>query len=927
MYVDENGKRLDQLAHQQDHDPDIRAYLDANPPTEEELALVKRGPNGKFVKGSKFPASWKKTTGIAQARKRKLKDKVYQELRDAINNDDEKETFYSEFLKKYMDAALKNTSGPEASFMAKTILSETILDDLDTNADKGERNDTDFMQFKLIKTVFDKQRDVLLDTFVRRKYIIAGRRAGKCFGYGTKIRMFDGSIKEVQDLSVGDVVMGSENEPQVVMSTNVGQSKLYNVIGNKSGSRVGFTCNEGHILTLQLSRGKHGNTLYDKYEVGKIYDMPIEEYLSFPDSVKECWKLWRQRTEYQPVQHVIPPYILGLWLGDGHKNQPRITCSTKDPEVMNKLEDLCKANGWITSKCYDKRSSAVDVRIKAKVGKKSVVLDELKRLGLKDNKHIPEEYLIDSIENRLELLAGLIDSDGYLEHGNLVFANTNKTLIDNVCELVDSLGYRTSVTSKVSTYYGKACKTCYQIHIKGALSEIPNVHKGRQANDCAQGLGYGFHVEDAGYGNYYGLTLSGNGRFLLSDYLVVHNTDNIGRLLYYVAAKPNMHAYYINLTFGNAMDQMWELLLKVAQMCDIEIAKTSQKSGDITLTNGSQIHLRGNATVAEQEKFRGFKAGLVIVDEAQSQRGLKPLIEEIIEPMLMDYEGSMLVLQGTPPRVPDTYFEKLYREYRDNPKPDAKSYNWNMLSNPFIPNVDQELDLICERKGVTRDDPIIQREYLGVVGAYDIEARMFSHVATYEGTIPESFFSEPIEVVIGVDYGFNDYNSVIGMVFRKDTGKAYLFYEDKFNKATVTEIITSVRKAVDQGKGLLMKNPKNRLDDLGIYCDTNEKSISYEMVQTYSLPAYNAWKYDKNMALSQLKVDMQRAQILIPKDGVIEDETKRILYKRDKETDAILDEIDDDVFHPDALMALLYASRQYYYEIGHDVGGQGKELT
>lgn len=594
MYVDENGKRLDQLAHQQDHDPDIRAYLDANPPTEEELALVKRGPNGKFVKGSKFPASWKKTTGIAQARKRKLKDKVYQELRDAINNDDEKETFYSEFLKKYMDAALKNTSGPEASFMAKTILSETILDDLDTNADKGARNDTDFMQFKLIKTVFDKQRDVLLDTYVRRKYIIAGRRAGK--------------------------------------------------------------------------------------------------------------------------------------------------------------------------------------------------------------------------------------------------------------------------------------------------------------------------------------------------------TDNIGRLLYYVAAKPDMHAYYINLTFGNAMDQMWELLLKVAKMCDIDIAKTSQKSGDITLANGSQIHLRGNATVAEQEKFRGFKAGLVIVDEAQSQRGLKPLIEEIIEPMLMDYEGSMLVLQGTPPRVPDTYFEKLYREYRDHPKPDAKSYNWNMLSNPFIPNVDKELDLICERKGVTRDDPIIQREYLGVVGAYDVEARMFNQVATYDGIIPESFFEQPIEVVIGVDYGFNDYNSVIGMVFRKDTGepqrdgatlagKAYVFYEDKFNKATVTEIITSVRKAVDQGKGLLMKNPKNRLDDLGIYCDTNEKSISYEMIQTYNLPAYNAWKYDKNMALSQLKVDMQKAQILIPKDGVVEDETKRILYKRDKETDAILDEIDDNVFHPDALMALLYASRQYYYEIGHDVGHDQSEKT
>ena len=581
--LDEDGKRIDGIYDQMDHNPEIRAYLDEHPPTEEELAAVKRGPDGKFAKGHKPPASWSHVAHIPQTRRRKIKDKVYQELREALNNDEEKETFYSEFLTKYLQAALNNTSGPEASFMAKTILSETILDDLDTNADKGEKNDIDFIQFRLIKTVFDKQRDILLDTQVRRKYIIAGRRAGK--------------------------------------------------------------------------------------------------------------------------------------------------------------------------------------------------------------------------------------------------------------------------------------------------------------------------------------------------------TDLMGRVLHYATATPNVHAYYINLTFGNAMDQMYDLLLKTAAECDIEVVKASSKSGDIVLANGSQIHLRGNATVAEQEKFRGFKAGLVVVDEAQSQRGLKPLIEEIIEPMLMDYEGSTLILQGTPPRVPDTYFEKLYREYRDNPRPDTKSYNWNMLSNPFIPNVDQELDLICERKGVTRDDPIIQREYLGVVGAYDVEARMFNRVSTYEGDIPSSFFEGQIETVIGVDYGFNDYNSVIGLVFRKDTGKAYVFYEDKFNHATVSDVIESVRKAVDKAKGLLMKNPKNRLEDLGIYCDTNEKTITYEMVQNYDLPAYNAWKYNKNMALSQLKDDLQRARILIPKDGVIEDETKRILYKRDKDTDAILDEIDNDAFHPDALMALLYASRQYYYVMGVDAGGQGKEIT
>ena len=258
-----------------------------------------------------------------------------------------------------------------------------------------------------------------------------------------------------------------------------------------------------------------------------------------------------------------------------------------------------------------------------------------------------------------------------------------------------------------------------------------------------------------------------------------------------------------------------------------------------------------------------------------------------------------------------------------------------MLDNPFIPDVENELDLICERKGVTREDSLILREFLGQTGIYDTEARVFERVSTfdtdtcsgpdYSECIPSTFLAE--RYYVGVDYGWSDYNSVIGIAVNNEKKKAYVVYEEKFNKASVSDIVESVKKALEVGKKLVVKNPNGRLDLIKGFADTNENTISYEMVTTYKLPIYKAWKYDKDMAFAQLKEDLSIARILVPKDGVIDYECSQVLYERDKDTDAITGKIDDKAFHPEALMALLYASRQVYFDWGMNVGGEGKELS
>ena len=99
-----------------------------------------------------------------------------------------------------------------------------------------------------------------------------------------------------------------------------------------------------------------------------------------------------------------------------------------------------------------------------------------------------------------------------------------------------------------------------------------------------------------------------------------------------------------------------------------------------------------------------------------------------------------------------------------------------------------------------------------------------------------------------------------------------------------------------------------------IYADTNEQSITYELFSVEKLPAYNAYKYNKMAAIAQL-ADKLRTSFIQYNDNILQDEFERTLYKRDDE-DNILPEIDDDVFHPDAIMALLYASRQVFFDMG-----------
>lgn len=126
----------------------------------------------------------------------------------------------------------------------------------------------------------------------------------------------------------------------------------------------------------------------------------------------------------------IPPYVLGAWLGDGHRHGGQFTGI--DPDIWDEIE---KEGFTVTHSSYCAKRHNI-------VGLSRL----LKANNLYLNKHIPMKYLRASREQRLALLQGLMDTDGTVtDSGCAEFCNTNKNIIDGVYDLICSLGWKAKI--------------------------------------------------------------------------------------------------------------------------------------------------------------------------------------------------------------------------------------------------------------------------------------------------------------------------------------------------------------------------------------------------------------------------------------------------------------------------------------------------
>jgi len=338
--------------------------------------------------------------------------------------------------------------------------------------------------------------------------------------------MFDGTLKNVEDVVVGDKLMGDDSKPRNVLSLARGREKMYWVRQNKG---IDYRVNESHILSLKRSRNE------GKHKHGDVLNISVKDYNKKSNKFHTNYKGYKVAIDFAKQALHVDPYFLGIWLGDGTTSN--VSIATQDSEVVDYLKDYAQKLDLQVSKSKNKDKCPMYSITAGKRGiskfKDKSLQKKLRDIGVIDNKHIPQEYIKNSRKNRLKLLAGLIDSDGYYDKKYNVFEIVQKDekLTQQIKFLADSLGFRVSIKTKKAKIK-KINYECdvYRLRIVGNLDEVPTKIKRKQARPlkAAREVKHtGLHVEYDKVDDYYGFVIDGNHLFLLEDMTVTHNTSFI----------------------------------------------------------------------------------------------------------------------------------------------------------------------------------------------------------------------------------------------------------------------------------------------------------------------------------------------------------------------------------------------------------------
>lgn len=351
---------------------------------------------------------------------------------------------------------------------------------------------------------------------------------GKCLGRGTPVLMFDGTIKSVEDVVVDDVLMGPDSGPRFVKSTCRGTETLYRIVPVKG---TPYVVNESHVLSVKQTKMSHRDM--PCMRGGRIRNLTVREFLGESEWFRDNWKGYRVGVEFPSKGTEVPePYMLGLWLGDGSSNTFAIT--NADVEIVTEIRAFAARYNLQIRVSSQEGNAAYTYHLSngpaaARKKKRNIAVAWLDFEGVLNNKHIPDVYKTGSRVERLEVLAGLLDSDGSLAHSGYDYISVSERLADDVCFVARSLGFAAykRETRKECVNNG-VWGTYYRVSISGDVSCIPCRVARKKAPVRRQKksvLMTGIRAEPIGVGEYFGFELEGVDRlFLLGDFTVTHNT-------------------------------------------------------------------------------------------------------------------------------------------------------------------------------------------------------------------------------------------------------------------------------------------------------------------------------------------------------------------------------------------------------------------
>lgn len=383
------------------------------------------------------------------------------------------------------------------------------------------------------------------------KYLAVGGCAssGKCLAPNTSVLMYDGTLRRADRVQEGEQLMGPDSKPRTVLSTVAGVDKMVRIVPKKGDP---WECTLDHVLTLERRDG--GQADRRKRITGTWEDITVGDYLKLSPRARKVRKLIPQGVDFPAKGVSIAPRWYGMWLGDGHKASPYITVHDDETEVADYLTSLGGRAAPISN------STASNYRFTQPDDTSPNPYKELvKESVVEGNKRISPRYLVNSRQVRMEVLAGLIDSDGYSCAGTCYEIHAKQPgLKDDICYLARSLGFRVSAKERVVKLGEKQFLT-WRISICGPCHEIPALRK--KCRKITQDPRFSsFEVVHLGKRPYAGFTLSGDGRFLLGDFTVTHNSDAGGLWgwINYLCSPTDTMVLVTSTTLREARRRIWK---------------------------------------------------------------------------------------------------------------------------------------------------------------------------------------------------------------------------------------------------------------------------------------------------------------------------------------------------------------------------------
>lgn len=321
-------------------------------------------------------------------------------------------------------------------------------------------------------------------------------------------------LKKHGDLIVGDYVFGRDGTPVKVLWVSEKTRSEY-VVSFSDGAKI--ECHGNHEWTVYNRFRQKEETIETKHMASStIYNGDGKRGSRYKYHVDSnvCVMFDSRNVD-------LDPYVLGAWLGDGDSSRGIIHIGNNDVEIIgNSTYKFKESKGTTTRKFYSPELNLL-----------------LKNNGLIKNKHIPDMYKYNSVEVRKNVIAGLIDTDGYVYHrnGRITISNTNKRIIDDAAFILRSLGQSVVVCEfkpRVSSSGIVGKKIVYQLCFNPTMT-FPTKVKRKKITKLSinkkraivsierkEGLGYGNCIQVEG------------GIYLVGDtFIPTHNSEGSSRKL------------------------------------------------------------------------------------------------------------------------------------------------------------------------------------------------------------------------------------------------------------------------------------------------------------------------------------------------------------------------------------------------------------